>query len=417
MHPTYVIDRPGDCPICNMKLVPIKDAAPVASTPVAAGANAHPGQSYCPMHPTIVSDAPGLCPECHMTLVEKKPGPTAPPGRVAVMISPGKQQLIGLKSVAVERRELSATLHIQAVVEHDETRYARVAPRFAGWIRSLKVNATGANVEKGQPLFAAYSPELFVAQNEYLLAWRQARQLSPDASAAQRADTRSLLDAARQRLALWEVGDDEIRALEERGTPSDEVWFRSPLAGHVIAKTAIEGRAFMMGETLFEIGAMDPLWLRAAIAERDLPQVRVGQKAWATFPHLPGRRIETSVSFVYPHLDPATRRAEVRLELRNPGGEFRPAMWANVELEADLGTRLALPASAVIDTGPRQVAFVLREEHHLEPREVQIGARTDDWWEVLSGVSEGETVVTRALFLVDSESQLKAAVTGMAGGH
>jgi RND family efflux transporter MFP subunit len=184
----------------------------------------------------------------------------------------------------------------------------------------------------------------------------------------------------------------------------------------VISKSAVEGKAFMAGETLYEIGALSPLWLRASVFEFELPLVHVGQKARVVLPYLGNKTYESTVTFIYPHIEPQTRRAEIRLEVENPRHELHPGMWANVELDASFGEVLAVPASAVIDTGLRYVAFVQRDDEHLEPRDVKIGAKTDDYYQVLAGVKEGEQVVTRALFLVDSESQLKAAIAGMGAG-
>ncbi len=371
MHPTYTSDRQGDCPICNMKLVAVKDGEPVASA--TGGDNV--------------------------------------PGRVTVAISPEKQQLIGLRSSPVEKRALSFTIHASAVVQHNETRYAKLAPRFGGWIRKLHVNFTGAPIEKGQPLLTVYSPELLAAQNDYLIAWRQAERTKDDAEA------RTLLDIARRKLRLWEIGDAEIADLEKRGQASDEVLVRAPFSGHVLTRTATEGKAFMPGETLFEIADLDHLWLRLTLAESDFPHVSLGQKVWVEFPDLGNRTLESKITFISPHIDPQTRRGEARVELANPSHVLRPDMWAQAEIEVDAGESLAVPASAVLDTGARQLAFVLREDNHLEPRQVEIGTRTDDWWEVKAGLKEGERVVSRALFLVDSESQLKAAIAGMGAGE
>lgn len=435
MHPTYVSERPGDCPICNMKLVPIKADKPAAKPAVPATdtkiAQVKPGQFYCPMGAEHVQDAPGNCPECGMKLVEKKETPAgheghamnataAPvPGRVSISLAPEKRQLIGLTLSKVEKRNLTRTVRTAAIVQHDETRYTRIAPRFAGWARKLHVNFTGAPVEKGQPLFTVYSPELFATENEYLVAWRAARQLPADAAPDQKESVRSLLESARLRLALFEIGDQEIGALEERGKASAELLFRAPFSGHVIAKKAIEGKAFMAGESLYEIADLSHLWLRAYVFEFEMPLITIGQDAVLNFPYLHNRSVPAKVTFIYPHIEPQTRRGEIRLELDNPKHEVRPDMWANVEIELAAGEKLTVPASSVIDTGQRYVAFVERPDQHLEPREVKIGMKTDDYYEVVSGLQDGEQVVTRALFLVDSESQLKAAIAGMgaAGGH
>lgn len=374
MHPTYTSDKPGDCPICGMKFVPIKDDQASAET-------------------------------------------TSIPGRTAVMLTAEKRQLIGLATSPVERRQLTRRVHGFGTVTHDETRFSRIAPRFGGWVRSLQVNYTGQPIEKGDPLFTVYSPELFTAENDYLLAFRNARLTNSYASQAD--SSLQLLETARHRLQLFQISAEEIQALEQGGKPSDEVQIRAPLSGHVITKNAVGGQSFNAGDMLFEIADLHQLWIRAAVYEFDLPQIKIGQPANVIFPNLNNKTFESSVAFIYPHIDPQTRRAEVRLELDNPRHEIRPDMWADVEIEVNLGEVLAVPASSVIDTGTRYVAFVDADKDHLEPREVKIGARTDDYFEVLDGLKADEKVVTRALFLVDSESQLKAAIAGMsaAGEH
>jgi Cu(I)/Ag(I) efflux system membrane fusion protein len=341
------------------------------------------------------------------------------PGRISISLSADKRQMIGLSLSTVERRDLTNTVRTTAVVQHDESLYVRIAPRFGGWVRKLHVNFTGAPVQKGQPLFTVYSPELFSTENDYLIAWRGLQQLKADALPDQRNTATNLLASARRRLELWEIGDDEIRALEQRGTASDEMPFRSPITGHVVAKSAVEGKSFMAGESLYEISDLAHLWLDASVFESDLPLMKPGLQATITFPYLGNKSFTAPVTFLYPHIDPLTRRGRVRLELHNPEHLLRPDMWASVAIQIPLGEKLLIPASAVIDTGQRFVAFVEGEDEHLQPRELKVGFKTDDYYEVLDGVKEGEKVVTRALFLVDSESQLKAAIAGMgeAGAH
>ncbi len=386
-----------------------------------------PARYHCPMHPSFVSDQPIDCAICGMKLVPidsesastATAGEAATLGRVAIHVRPEKQQRIGLRTATVERRSLTRTLHLTGVVQHDETTLARIAPRFGGWIRKLHVNYTGQEVHAGQPLLTVYSPELLVTERDYLLAYRQTQTANPGAVGAIGAEPvpdPPLLDAARERLRLWEISDEELRALEERGLPTDELLLRAPLSGHVISKAAVEGRSFGAGETLFEIGQLTNLWVRAAVFEQDLPHVRVGHRARVVFPFLDDRTIETAVAFVSPHIDPQTRRGEARLNLANADLELRPEMWARVELDVDLGEVLAVPASAVLDTGRRSLAFVQRPDDHLEPRELTLGVRTGDFIAARAGLEEGEKVVTRALFLIDSESQMRAALAALAAG-
>jgi RND family efflux transporter MFP subunit len=429
MHPTYIADRMGDCPICGMKLVLIKEDKPAAKPAAAAEdgkiAQVKPGQFYCPMGAEEVKDQPGKCSLCGMSLVEKKAAPAEPetpapvPGRISISLSADKRQMIGLALAKVERRHLTNTVRTTAVVMHDETRYARIAPRFGGWVRKLQVNFTGASVEKGQPLFTVYSPELFATESEYLIAWRSLQQLKADASLDQRTTTTNLLRSTRRRLELWEVDAAEIRDLEQRGLANDEMVFRSPIAGHIVAKVAVEGKSFMAGESLYDVADLSHLWLDAWVFESDLPLMKAGLQATVTFPYLGNQTFTAPITFLYPHIDPQTRRGRVRLELDNPEHLLRPDMWASVGIQIPRGEKLVIPASSVIDTGQRFIAFVDGEDGHLQPRELKIGFKTDDYYEVIGGVKEGERVVTRALFLVDSESQLKAAIAGMgeAGEH
>lgn len=432
MHPTYVADRPGDCPICNMKLVPIKEGSQMAATdgeqnPPRRAVTTNATDYYCPMCPEVSSNAPGICPECNMKLVPRQSEATAAapavPGRVAIHVSPEKRQTIGLTLAEVRKQNLVSTVRTTAVVEHDETLYVRVAPRFSGWVKKLHANFEGAPIEKGAPLFSAYSPELFAAQNEYLVAYRATRPVaSTNAPEADNSPTQPgianagtmppLLQSARMRLELLELPAEQIRALEERGTPSPEMVFNAPFSGHVLKRNVLQGQAFNSGETLLEIADLSHVWLRAAVYEYELPLVSVGQNATVHFPNI-GVSARAKVTFIYPHIDPVTRRGEVRLELDNPNHTYRPDMWANVEIEIPAGEKLAVPASSVIDTGHRYVAFVETAESHLQPRELSIGLKTSELWEVRSGLSEGEQVVSRALFLVDSESQLKSAIAGM----
>jgi Cu(I)/Ag(I) efflux system membrane fusion protein len=380
MHPTYIIDKLSDCPICGMKLVPIADSG---------GAK------------------------------ESATERVAAPGRTGVMLSADRRQLIGLTLSKVEKRSFSLTVRATGVLQHDETRYARIAPRFGGWVRKLNINYTGAPVEKGQPLFTAYSPELFSTESDYLIAWRAVQQIGDATPVPQRESARVLLEAARTRLALMEVAEEEIHDLETRGAASQELVYRAPFSGHVLSKTAVEGKSFMAGDTLYEIADLSQLWLQASVAITDLPLLAVGQEATVTFPMVGNLTVTAPITFLDPHLDPQTRRGNVRIELENPGQRLRPEMWADVEIEIPLGEKLTIPAAAVIDTGKRYIAFVGGADDRLDPRVLKIRAKTDEYYEVVDGVVEGDQVVNRALFLVDSESQLQAAISAMAGegGH
>ena len=420
MHPSYTSNRPGDCPICNMLLVPVKAAGTNATA--ATNAAATPTRHHCPMHPSYTSDRPGDCPICNMQLVpiaqdkDHASVSNGIAGVVQVAIDADKQQLIGLRTSVIGKHYLARTIRTNATLEHDERKLAKIAPRFGGWVISLKVNQTGQEVARGEPLLTVYSPELYSAENEYLLAWQRVQQVKTNGG-AELAQAKTLLDSSHRRLRLVGIGDAEIAALEKAGKPDDEILLRSPVSGHVLTKRVSDGQSFMPGEVLFEVGAMTPLWARAYLPESDLAFVKAGDPAEVTVPFLPDKLFATRVDFVYPHIDPQTRRAEIRMEVANPDRQLRPNMWAEVLIEADAGEVLVVPASAVLDTGLRCVAFVVKPDNHFEPRALQVGLRGDDYWQVLGGLTAGEKVVTRALFLVDAESQLKAAIAGMSGAE
>lgn len=337
-------------------------------------------------------------------------------GRVPIVLSAERQQRIGLTTAEVERRELARTVRASATVQPDETKLVRVAARFNGFVVDLKADYTGQALTNNQPLASIYSLDLQAVQNDYLTMFRAASAgRLQQQSQSQQEFAQRRLQFSRRKLELWNIADEEIRMLETVDSVPDECLLRSPISGHVLALNAYKGLSFRPGDVLYEIADLSRVWLRTYIFEQDLPGLKVGQKAQVTFPYLENKTYETTIAFIAPRVDPQTRRAEVRLELDNPHHELRFDMWANVELEVPIGDVLAVPASAVLDTGRRFVAFVSQPNGRIEPRDVSVGARTETYYEVLNGLEAGERVVTRALFLVDSESQLEAAIMGMTG--
>jgi Cu(I)/Ag(I) efflux system membrane fusion protein len=286
-------------------------------------------------------------------------------------------------------------------VELDETRRTRVSPRVGGWIQELHVDSVGHAVKKGDPLFTWYSPDLLATQTDYLQALKTGHP--------------AVIAAARRRLELWDIGAAQLDEIARTGQARDTMVLLAPADGVVMKKDAVQGQAFSPGEALFEIADLTHLWVHASLYEQDVPRLQVGQQAVVELSYV-HRNFDARVSFIYPAVDALARTVEVRLEVENPDLALKPGMWATVEIEQDLGNVLAAPASAILQTGRRSVAFVDRDDGHLEPRAVTIGGRSDDYWEIRAGLQEGERVVTRALFLVDSESQLKAAIAGLATG-
>lgn len=329
-----------------------------------------------------------------------------------VRISPEKVQKLGVRTAQVERRTLDAPVRAAGRIEIDERRVFAVTPRFEGYVERLYVNATGQFVAPGERLFDAYSPELLAAQREYAVAAQGLAQLG-QADAQAIAGMKRLADAALARLRAWGVGDDDIARLAAGGEPRRTHAVRAPGSGVVLEKKAVQGMRFMPGEELYRIADLSRVWLIADVFEQDIGRVRVGQRARAALEAYPGRSFEGRVAYLYPTLKAETRSAQVRIELPNEDGRLKPAMYAQVEIAAGGGTVLAVPNSAVIDSGARRVAIVDRGEGRFEPRAVKLGPRGDDYVAVLEGLKEGESVVVAANFLIDAESNLKAALGTM----
>jgi len=341
--------------------------------------------------------------------------PDAPAGTVKISID--KVQLLGVRSEKVEERELRRTIQAVGTIQPNERLLYKVAPRFEGWIEKLYVNTTGQAVGRGQPLMEVYSPDLVTAQEEYLIALRGAKELKEGGADAQ-AVMQRLAEGALRRLRNWEISDKELEALQQDGKPRRLVTYRSGANGVVLQKPSIQGMRFMPGEVLFEIADLSSVWLLADVFEQDLGLVHLGQEAKLRIVAYPNKDFAGKVVFVYPTLDSGTRTAKVRIELPNRGMLLKPAMYGNVELASShgRGKLLAVPDSSVLDSGTRQVVLVRRGEGLFEPRTVKLGMRADGYVEVLEGLRAGEEVVVRANFLIDAESNLKAAL-GTFGGH
>ncbi|MCC7221593.1 MAG: efflux RND transporter periplasmic adaptor subunit [Candidatus Contendobacter sp.] len=347
-----------------------------------------------------------------------------------ISISPQKVQKLGVRTEPAQRRILSRPVRAVGLIGPDERRLFIVAPRFEGWIERLLVNSTGQTVKRGETLMAVYSPALITAQREYLMAGEGLRTVDPipapplspgqippapllPQGAKGRERMSQLTETALQRLRNWEISDDQIERLRREGKPQQNLLLKSPVDGVVLEKTAIQGMRFMPGEALYRIADLSMLWLIVEVFEQDLSLVRPGQDAQITVNAFPGEEFHGKVAFIYPTLNAQTRTAQVRIELPNPQGRLRPAMYASVLLAAGSGRApvLTVPASAVLQSGVRQVVLVELGEGRYQPREVRIGRRGDEQVQVLEGLSDGERVVTSANFLIDAESNLKAALS------
>lgn len=329
-----------------------------------------------------------------------------------IAISPEKVQKLGVRTEAAALRELARSVRAVGTVQVDERRVYTVAPKFEGWIEQLHVNATGQPVARGQALMDVYSPELVSAQQEYAVA-RQGLESLKEATDEARSGMRQVAESALVRLHNWDISTEQIQRLQKDGNAFRQLTLRSPVNGVVLEKTAIQGMRFMPGEALYRIADLSGVWLMVDVFEQDLGLVRPGQGAQITVDAYPGKVFPGKVAFVYPTVNPRTRTTQVRIELPNPGGVLKPAMYASVDLLAGAKEKaLAIPASAVLNTGTRQVVLVELAEGRYEPRPVRLGPQSGDYVQVLEGLGEGEKVVVSANFLIDAESNLKAALSG-----
>ncbi|PKO86398.1 MAG: efflux RND transporter periplasmic adaptor subunit [Betaproteobacteria bacterium HGW-Betaproteobacteria-12] len=332
-----------------------------------------------------------------------------------VKISTDKVQKLGVRTEAAQLRTLDKVVRASGRIEPDERRLYAISTKFEGYVERLHVNVTGQPVGKGQALFEVYSPELVSAQREYAIAAQGVEALK-EAGGPARDGMRQLAESALLRLTNWDISEEQVKALAKSGETKRTMTFRSPVAGIVTEKKAVQGMRFMPGEALYQVADLSSVWVVADVFEQDIGLVKSGAKAKIIINAYPGQTFEGTISYVYPTLNAQTRTVPVRVELANPGLLLKPAMFAQVELPVGAkGSVVTVPISAVIDSGARQIVLIQQGEGRFEPREVKLGARSDNHVEVIEGVSEGEPVVVAANFLIDAESNLKAAVGGF--GH
>ncbi len=332
-----------------------------------------------------------------------------------VRISTEKVQKLGVRTEAAQRRTLDRLVRASGRIEPDERRVYSVSPKFEGYVERLHANVTGQTVSKGQPLFEVYSPELVSAQREYAIAAQGLDSLKY-AGGSTLSGMKQLADSSLQRLKNWDISEEQIKALVASGETRRTLTFRSPVAGVVTEKKAVQGMRFMPGESLYQIADLSAVWVIADVFEQDIALVKIGATAAVRINAYPDKSFSGKVTYVYPTLQAETRTVAVRLELANPGGLLKPGMFAQVELSvAGSGSLVTVPVSAVIDSGTRQMVLIQLKEGRFEPREVKLGGRSDTHVAVLQGVSEGDQVVVAANFLIDAESNLKAALGGLTG--
>ncbi len=340
---------------------------------------------------------------------ESQEAPLAP-----VQISPQRLQSIGVKTSEVQRKTVADEIRTTGTVAADETKLAYVQVRYSGYVEKVFADATYQYVRKGQPLFTMYSPDIAATEREYLVAKKNQQQVAQSAVPGVTAGAASLLDAAAERLKQWGVPQQEITRLDSTGQVQQEMEIDSPVSGYITERNALPSVAVQPEMRLYTISDLSTVWVQAQAFQSDLGRIKVGGPAELTVDTFPGRTFGGRVDFIYPQVDMDTRTAKVRLVFSNPGLQLKPGMFVNVTFKVPMGQQIVIPATGILQSGTRAIAFVDRGDGYLEPREVQLGARAGDDFVVLKGLRPGEKVVTSANFLIDSESQLQAALGSFA---
>jgi RND family efflux transporter MFP subunit len=379
---------------------------------------------YCPMHKDYVSDTPGNCPICEMKLV-KKGSEDQPTQQITeqdtsqttqsnVFISPERQQMLGVRSVRAEYKTLNLQIRTVGKITYDETRITHLHTKFNGWIEHVYADFVGEPVKKGEPLFTIYSPELVSTQEEYLLALRSKEKLGNSSYDWISKGSNTLADSARERLKLWGITDAEIDQVEKTGKAQRTLTIYSPTNGVVTQRAAYHHGTYITPEMdLYTIVDISTVWLIADVYEKDLPFIKIGQEVSIEFPYGNAKTIHSRIGFFYPYLDPATRTGQIRIQLKNPDNQLKLDQFVNVFIKTEQQEHLVVPTDSVLNTGDQKYVFVDLGNGYFDPRAVRTGTQTPEGIAIEEGLKQNERVVTSANFLVDSEARLRGVLENM----
>lgn len=397
MHPQVIQEQPGDCPICGMTLVPVRKET--ASADKDRQKSARKIKYY---KSTMLLGEISQTPRKDSMGMDMVPVYEGEQGAQTITVDPATVQKMGVRTAVVTKGPLRRVIRTVGTIDYNETALADVTTKFRGWIEKLYVDSTGKQVHKGEPLFDIYSPDLYNAQSEYVLALNQA-------------GTGGLKTSALQKLKLFDVSGDQIAQLEKTRQPQRALRVDAPIDGIVVEKNAVQGQMVEAGMRLYRLADLGIVWVQSQIYEQDLALLKLGQEAEVSLSYLPDRKFRGRITYIYPTVDEKTRTARVRMEFHNPGLFLKPGMFATVEVHAELDPdALLIPDTAVLRSGDKNTVFIALENGKFEPRLVTLGPRGDnDQYEILSGLKEGERVVTSGQFLLDSESQLREAIQKM----
>ncbi|MFO1497538.1 MAG: efflux RND transporter periplasmic adaptor subunit [Verrucomicrobiota bacterium] len=401
MHPQVVQDRPGNCPICGMKLTPVhKHASGTASTAPRTVKYYQSPTSPVETSPVPRKDSMGL------DMVPVYADEPARDGPQVIAVDPVTTQTMGIRTAQVKRGPLRRLIRTVGTIDYNETALTDVTTKYRGWVEKLHADATGQQVHRGEPLFEIYSPELYSAQREYLLALD---------SSANTPGATPLRESALTKLKFFDISEEQIAELVRTHEPRKSLRVSAPQDGFVVEKAIVQGQLVEAGMKLYRLADLSLVWVQAQIYEQDLAYVRLGQEVTVGLAYLPDREFRGRVTYIYPNVDEKTRTARVRMEFHNPGYFLKPGMFATVEVAAELEPSVVLvPDMAVLRSGQKNTVFVARDGGKFEPRTVVLGLQGErDHYQVISGLSEGERIVTSGQFMLDSESQLREAIEKM----
>ena len=403
MHPQVIQDHPGNCPICGMKLTPIRNTA---ADSVSANGKGKILYYRSTMIPGETSSKPGKD-SMGMGMVPVYSNQTGAANSSAIEVDPVTIQNMNIQTTDVVRGPLRRTIRTVGTIDYNETALVDVTTKFKGWIEKLYVDATGQLVHRGEPLFSIYSPDLYSAEVEYLLTLNQSSTNDPG--------TTTLRESAANKLKFYDISDQQIAELEKTGEPRKTLQILAPADGFVTQKMVVQGQMVEAGMKLYQLADLGIVWVYAQIYEQDLPYIRLGQEAVVRLSSMRDREFRGRVTYVYPNVDEKTRTARVRMEFENPGYFLKPGMFVSVQIISEINPSvLLIPDSAILRSGEKNTVFVALPGGKFDPRTVALGPEAEgDKYQVISGLKEGERVVTSGQFMLDSESQLREAIQKM----
>ncbi len=416
MHPNVIQEGEGNCPICGMNLTPINGSAN-ASDPKTVGDNPSSGSKEilyyrAPMDPTYISPKPGKSP-MGMDLIPVYAGEEA--FGATVKINPATVQNIGVRTANAVQRDLHQDIRTIGRIDYDEARTTHIHTKFSGWVERTYVNTTGQKVKKGDTLLEIYSPQLVIAQEEYVDLYLRLLDAEKENRTSAIENLKNTLSSTRKRLENFDISRDQIDRLEKDQTKRKTLKIQSPFSGIVEKKHVQDGMEVKPGMNLYSISNISSVWVFADIYEYEVPWIQVGQNATMTLSYIPGKEFFGKVEYVYPYLDAKTRTLKVRLSFPNEDNMLKPGMYANINISSvPVRDAVAVPTEAVMYSGARNLVFIALGEGRFVPRDVVVGIESGDgFYEIKEGLENGETVVTSAQFLLDSESKLQESIAKM----